>query len=196
VELSCRAIFLSCGRSRTQLMRDSLGGAAALMTTNTSWLARTLVVAHVIALGMPLSFATPLTAQCRAIGTDNPCPGLKDSAAARSAVEQYFEALTRHEYDRAARLFVGSWQSEARSVYDSQPNTPTLAGFFRSICGSQLYVCDLRPRTVSVGRFRPPDTLDVVVRFNDRRGRLFTRVLLTVNSDSGYAVVSLPPRVP
>ena len=178
-------------------MRDSLGGAAALMTNNTSWLARALVVAHVIALGMPLSFATPLTAQCRAIGTDNPCPGLKDSAAARSAVEQYLEALARHEYDRAARLFVGSWQSDARSVDGSQlPDTLTLAGFFRTICGSQLYVCDLRPRTVSVGRFRPPDTLDVVVRFNDRRGRLFTRVLLTVNSDSGYAVVSLPPRVP
>lgn len=165
--------------------------------TNTSWLPRALVVVHVIALGMPLSFATPLTAQCRIVGTDNPCPGLKDSAAARSAVEQYLEALARNEYDRAAWLFVGSWRSEAQHFYDSRlPDTLTLSGFLRRTCVSRYYLCDLHLRSVSVVRFRPPDTLAVVVRLNDRRGRLFTSVLLTVNSDSGYSVVSLPLHVP
>jgi len=178
-------------------MRDSLGGARAIMTQNTSWLPRALVVATVIAIGISLSCASPPTAQCRQIGTDNPCPGLKDSAAARSAVQQYLEALAGNDYDRAAWLFVGSWRSEAKNFYDSQlPDTLTLSGFFRSSCGTRYYQCDLGFRPLSGIRFRPPDTLAVAVQFDDRRGRLFTKVLLTVNSDSGYAVVSLPLHAP
>jgi len=149
--LEREGVYLDGGRRTTQLMRDSLGGATGPMTNNKASLARTLFVAYFIALVATVSSASRLTAQCPILGTDNPCPGLKDSTAARNAVEQYFAALASHE---------------------------------------------LRLQSMSVVRFRPPDTLAVTAQFKDSRGRLLTSVVLTVNSDSGYAVVSFPPPVP
>ena len=149
-------------------------------------------------------------AQCPRAATDNPCPGLKDSLAARSAIQQYLDALAARHYQRAAWLFVGKWRYVAAHYYErTLPDTLTLAGFLQDTCSRGFFICDLRLATASHYRFRPPDTVAVSVRFL-RQGRPYSwgpccgggggpetsMTMLTVNRDSGYAVVNLPLYLP
>lgn len=137
-------------------------------------------------------------------------PSLADSADARRAVEQYLDALSRRDYQRAAFLFAGEWRHTLPAIYGSAPDTLTLAGFLRDNCDRGFYVCRLRPGTVMISRFRKPDTLELTVSYLDSLGRPYSwgpccgdsgppsveDQFFTVARDSGYAVLNLPLYIP
>jgi hypothetical protein len=98
---------------------------------------------------------------------------LSDSAAARSALERYWEHLSRGDFRKAAELYGGNWREVAEHWVEPQVgDTLSAEGFFTRTCGGML-VCDLRPGEVLEVELTDPTRLRLTVSLTAADGTPF-----------------------
>jgi len=114
----------------------------------------------------------------------------QDSAAARQALQRYMLLMSSGQYEAAAKHYAGDWRLVANNLAQDPAivDSVSLTGLLRLACQHHAFQCQLRLRRVEATRFVPPDTLLLVVEYEDPSGAQFHWPL--TSEDSGTAQVA------
>lgn len=134
-------------------------GPASTVTDAPTLIAPTRTIAPVVQTEVPTD---PL------IETPEPRPAATDLDRARAALQAYFAALHRGNYDEAASLYGGSY--EQLSVFNPEIDIDDHAALFEYGCG--LLMC-LDIKNIVDEQQLADDTFQFVVEFQNNDGSLF-----------------------